>query len=153
MFSKGKEKEDATKGGEVIGLIGKGMFIEGRITFENTVRIDGNFKGEIRANGTLVIGDTGMIEGEVMVDVAIITGEVVGVVEAKTRVELQAPARFQGEIRTPNLIIGDGAVFDGKCVMLKKEHDQSIQSGQPGQPHETALFQHNDEGHQKSANF
>lgn len=147
MFS--KEKEDKTKGGEVIGLIGKGMFIEGRITFENTVRIDGNFKGEVSAaSGTLVIGDTGMIEGEVMVDIAIITGEVVGVVEAKTRVELQAPARFQGEIRTPNLIIGDGAIFDGKCVMLKKD---SIQPGQPDQPQETAHFQYNDE-ERKSAN-
>lgn len=141
MFS--KEKEDKTKGGEVIGLIGKGMFIEGRLTFENTVRIDGNFKGQINASGTLVIGDTGMVEGEVTVDTAIITGEVVGVVEARTRVELQAPARFQGEIRTPNLIIGDGAVFDGKCVMLKKDAAQQ----------ETAHFQYQDEGHQKSANF
>ncbi len=150
MFS--KEKEDKTKGGEVIGLIGKGMFIEGRITFENTVRIDGNFKGEVSAvSGTLVIGDTGMIEGEVMVDIAIITGEVVGVVEAKTRVELQAPARFQGEIRTPNLIIGDGAVFDGKRVRRKKDSIQLGQPGQLGQPQETAHFQYNDE-ERKSAN-
>ncbi|MBI5887978.1 MAG: polymer-forming cytoskeletal protein [Deltaproteobacteria bacterium] len=141
MFS--KEKEDKAKGGEVIGLIGKGMFIEGRLTFENTVRIDGNFKGQINAGGTLVVGDTGMVEGEVTVDTAIITGEVVGIVEAKTRVELQAPAKFQGEIRTPNLIIGDGAVFDGKCVMLKKDSARQ----------ETAHFQYQEEGHQESANF
>ncbi len=145
MFS--KEKEDKAKGGapgsgDVIGFIGKGMFVEGTLTFENTIRIDGNLKGKVNSKGTLVVGDTGMIEGEIRVDTAIITGEVIGMAEAKTRVELRSPAKFRGEIRTPNLIIGDGAVFDGKCVMLKKDAAQAP---------ETAHFEHKDDERREPA--
>lgn len=122
MFGNDEKKE-----GEIVGLIGKGMHVEGKLTFENTVRIDGNFKGEISSNGTLVVGAGAEVEAEIKVDTAIVTGEVKGALEAKTRVELQSPARLFGEIRTPNLIIGEGAVFEGNCVMLKR--DKSSASG------------------------
>lgn len=143
MFS--KVKEEKKKEGDVAGLIGRGMFVEGKLTFENTVRIDGSFKGEINSNGSLVIGDSAHIEGEVHVGTAIITGEVFGVIEAKTRVELQSPAKITGEIRTPNLIIGDGAVFDGKCVMLKKNLSSSAGTAGFGSA--------GDDNYKQSANF
>lgn len=113
-------KDDGKGGGGVIGFIGKGMSFEGKLSFEHTVRIDGSFKGEISSNGTLVIGDGAEIEADIKVDTAVITGLVKGKLEAATRVELQSPCRVSGEIRTPNLIIGDGALFQGNCVMLKK---------------------------------
>jgi cytoskeletal protein CcmA (bactofilin family) len=126
MFN--KEKEEKKKGGDVIGLIGKGMTVQGKLSFEDTVRIDGNFNGEINSGGTLVIGESAHVEGEIKVGSAIITGEVCGIIEAKTRVELQSPAKITGEIRTPNLIIGDGAVFDGKCVMLKNDPSANVET-------------------------
>jgi cytoskeletal protein CcmA (bactofilin family) len=45
------------------------------------------------------------------------------VVEASKRIELQSPGKIIGEVKTPNLIIGDGAVLDGTCVMLKRDHN------------------------------
>jgi len=42
-----------------------------------------------------------------------------GTVEARARVELHSPARLNGDIKTPTLIIGEGTAFDGKCSMLK----------------------------------
>ncbi|MBI5344133.1 MAG: polymer-forming cytoskeletal protein, partial [Deltaproteobacteria bacterium] len=94
------------------------MSFEGKLHFENTVRIDGSFKGEISSGGTLVVGEGADIEAEIKVDTAVITGLVKGRVEASNRVELQSPCRVCGEIRTPNLIIGEGALFQGNCVML-----------------------------------
>lgn len=132
----GKEKEEKKKsGGEVTGFIGKGMSIVGSLSFEDTVRIDGSFRGEISATGTLVVGDGGFVEGEIKAGSAIITGTVNGNLSATTKVELRRPARFTGEIKTPTLIIDEGVIFDGTCVMVKKEGAsyETIQYGDTGQ--------------------
>lgn len=126
MFGKDKEKDSGTKGAEVIGIIGKGMTLEGKLTFSETVRIDGSFKGEIDATGSMVVGDGGYVEGNIKVGSAIVTGEMKGVLEASVRVELRAPAKMFGDIKTPNLIIGDGVVFEGSCVMMKKDTMETI---------------------------
>ncbi len=118
MFGKGKE--DMKKAGEVIGFIGKGMSLEGRLSFDNTVRIDGHFKGTVSATGALVVGDGAYIEGNIKVGSAIVTGEVKGTLEASNRVELKSPAKMFGDIKTPTLIIGEGVIFEGTCVMMKK---------------------------------
>lgn len=115
----GKEDKKAT--GDVVGFIGKGIFIEGKMGFEETVRIEGNFKGEINAMGVLVVGEGGYVEGNIKVDSAIITGEVNGVLEAATRVEMRSPGKVIGTIITPNLIIGEGVIFEGNCLMKKKD--------------------------------
>lgn len=120
MFGKDEKK----KGGEVIGFIGKGMSMEGRLAFNETVRVEGSFKGEIDATGTLVLGEGGSIEGKIKVGTAIVTGEITGTLEASQRVELRAPAKMTGDIKTPTLIIGEGVIFEGSCIMIKKGQAQ-----------------------------
>jgi len=117
MFGKDRDEKTSTA---IVGFIGPGMRVDGKVVFEHTVRIEGEVKGEITGNGTLVVGEGATIEAEVKADTAIITGTVTGVIEAATRVEIKAPGRVTGEVRTPNLIIGDGAVFEGNSVVLKK---------------------------------
>jgi len=115
-------KDEKTRGeADVVGYVGKGMLIEGKLSFDSTVRIDGGFKGEICARGTLVVGEGGLVEAEVKVDTIIVTGEVHGLIVATKRVELQAPGKIIGEVRTPNLIIGEGGILEGNCTMTKKK--------------------------------
>jgi len=122
MFGRDKEKEEKKKVGEITGFIGKGVAMEGRITFEDTMRIDGSFKGDISApSGTLVVGEGGYIEGEIRVASAVITGVVKGKLDAAVRVELRAPGKMTGEIKTPTLIIEEGVLFEGACTMVKKD--------------------------------
>lgn len=124
MFGKGKgkEKEEKQKGGEIAGFLGKGAAVEGKLAFDETFRIDGSFRGEISAaTGTLVVGDGGYVEGEIRVGSAIITGALKGRLEASQRVELRAPGRLVGEVKTPTLIIEEGVVFEGACTMVKKD--------------------------------
>lgn len=130
----GREKEDRKKVGEVAGFIGKGMAIEGKLSFEETVRVDGSFKGEISATGTLVVGDGGYVEGEIKAGSAIITGTVKGALDAGVRVELRSPAKFIGDIKTPTLIINEGVVFEGTCTMVKKDGAsyETVQYGAAG---------------------
>lgn len=105
---------------DVTGLIGKGMTIEGKLVFEKTLRLDGHFSGEIEGKGTLVVGDGAEVDAQVNVDNAIISGLVRGCVVAAGRVEIRAPGKVFGEIKTPNLVIGEGGVFEGNSIMMKK---------------------------------
>lgn len=110
------------KGGDVIGFIGEGMILEGKLTFNDTVKIDGTFNGEIDSKGTLIVGETGYVKGQIKVGSAIVTGEIKGTLEATTRVEIKAPGKMFGDITTPNLIIGEGVIFEGNCIMVKRDH-------------------------------
>src|SRR3989304_4674064 len=117
----GKDKEEKKKVGGVAGFLGKGMALGGKLSFEEAVRIDGSFKGEISATGALVVGDGGFVEGNIKTGSAIVTGTIKGTLEAAVRVELRSPAKFIGEIKKPTLIIDEGVVFEGNCTMVKTD--------------------------------
>jgi cytoskeletal protein CcmA (bactofilin family) len=121
MFTKDEKESLKESSTEVMGFIGKGMVVDGKMDFEGIVRVDGHFKGEVSANGTLHVGEGALVEAQMKVDKVIVSGEVRGAVNATTRVELKAPGKIFGDIRTPTLIIGEGVIFEGNCVMTKKE--------------------------------
>jgi cytoskeletal protein CcmA (bactofilin family) len=106
--------------GDVKAILGKGSEFEGKLRFEGTVRIDGNFKGEVHSAGTLIVGEHALIEGDMEVDSAVISGKVTGNVYAKSKVELLAPAKLKGNIQAPTLVIQEGVSFDGNCQMSKE---------------------------------
>ncbi|MEK7841135.1 MAG: polymer-forming cytoskeletal protein [Deltaproteobacteria bacterium] len=131
MFSeKDKKKGDMPMN----GFIGKDVFITGKLGFEGSVRIDGKFNGEIDAiNGTIIIGEGALIEAKVVVDTAIISGEFRGDIEGKSRVELKVPGKLFGNIRTTNLVIGEGVIFEGTCEMGEKKGGHTPGAGAEGQ--------------------
>ncbi len=114
------KKQEANMASEIVGVICKGMHIEGRMSFEGTARVDGSFKGEITTDGTLLVGEGARVEGEIHVGDIVVSGQVHGTIVAKERVELKAPAKVFGDIKTPTLIISEGVVFEGNCVMTEK---------------------------------
>jgi cytoskeletal protein CcmA (bactofilin family) len=120
-WKEGKEM-DAMERGEMNAFMGGETFFEGKLSYTGAVRLDGRFKGEIQSDDTLIVGETARIEGEIHVGTAIIQGEIVGNVYAKERVELHHPGRMIGDITTPAVVIDDGAIFEGKCKMMKKEN-------------------------------
>ena len=120
MFGK-PVKEESAGIGEIIAFIGKGVRTEGKLFFDGTVRIDGQFKGEVESNGTLVVGEGALVEATVNIDTIVVSGEIRGVINAKSRVELRGPGKVLGDIRTPTLIVGEGVIFEGNCMMTKKD--------------------------------
>ena len=108
---------DTSSGGQINALLGKGSEFEGKLVFQGTVRIDGKFKGEIISSDKLLIGEHAEVDAEIKVDSVIIGGNVTGNIEAKSRVEIHAPARLKGNIKTPTLVIEEGVLFDGSCSM------------------------------------
>lgn len=98
-------------------VLDRGSDFEGKLTFEGTVRIDGIFKGEIFSSSHLVVGETGKIEADVTVESISISGEVIGDVKAKGKIELHSSAVVRGNIETPKLVIEEGAVVQGQLNM------------------------------------
>lgn len=99
-------------------LLGAGTRYEGKLFFDGRVRIDGDFAGEVRSEGLLVIGDQAVVRGELHVGTLIVRGGIVeGDIHASELVELHAPACVHGDIHTPTLFLDRGAQFDGTCAM------------------------------------
>lgn len=103
---------------EVTVVLQKGCHLEGRLQFEGTARIDGQFKGEIFTPDILIIGDEADVQGQIEADVVVISGKFQGEIFATHRVEIQAPAVVKGTIQSAVLQIEEGALFDGKTKML-----------------------------------
>ena len=97
--------------------LGKGSRIEGKLTFEGSVEIDGNIEGEISAQEAVIIGDSAVINGQIHAETIVVKGKVTGDLVAGKRVELRAPCKLVGNISTPTLVIHEGVVFEGHCSM------------------------------------
>jgi len=102
-------------------VIDQGCELEGRLTFVGTLVLNGKFRGEIFSSDTLLVGETGQVDAEVQVGVAIVSGQVTGNIIARERVELRSSARIFGDIVTPVLVLDEGVVFDGRCKMKNEE--------------------------------
>lgn len=108
------ERQDAI----IHSLLGAGARYEGKLFFEGRARIDGDFAGEVHSDGLLVIGPEATVTGALHVGILIVQGGTVEAdVHATELVELHAPARVRGDIRTQALYLGKGVVFDGSCAM------------------------------------
>jgi cytoskeletal protein CcmA (bactofilin family) len=99
-------------------FIGADASIDGTIEFKGTIRVDGRVKGNISSNGgTVVVGEKGVVNAEISVNVAVVMGEVNGSIEAKERIEVYPPGRLGGNIQSPIVSIEPGGIFNGNCVM------------------------------------
>jgi cytoskeletal protein CcmA (bactofilin family) len=98
-------------------MIGEGTVFEGKIVVPHSIRIDGTMKGKMETTETLTVGNTGVIEADIVAKSAIIAGRVVGNLSVEDRVELEAQASLVGDLKTRDLIINEGATFHGNCSM------------------------------------
>jgi cytoskeletal protein CcmA (bactofilin family) len=115
---------------EITAFLGKGTEFKGVLSFEGTIRVDGKVDGEIISKDTLIASDGAFLQGEIAVGTLILSGKIVGNINAGQKVHLLAPANVQGNIKTPKLIIEEGVTFDGKCEMAgeKKASEQKVVS-------------------------
>ena len=107
-------------------FIGADASIDGTIDFKGTIRIDGRVKGNIKSNGgTVVVGEKGVVDAEIFVNVAVVMGEVNGSIEATERIEVYPPGRLGGNIQSPIVSIEPGGIFNGNCVMKRDKETEA----------------------------
>lgn len=111
-----------------VNIIGAGTSIEGEIVSGGDIRIDGNLKGSVNTRGKLVVGPTGVIDGEVHCQNADISGTVKGNVNVADLLTLKATSKLSGDLVTGKLAIEPGADFSGSCSMagvVKSMHNDA----------------------------
>ena len=119
VFSKqGKPSQDF---GEIRAFLGEGTSFIGTLQFEGTVRLDGRFEGEVSGSDLLIIGQTAAVRAEIQVGSLTVSGRVEGNIVARKRVELLGTAQVTGSVKTPALVVSEGAVLNGTCEMRREE--------------------------------
>ncbi|MCZ6799365.1 MAG: polymer-forming cytoskeletal protein [Nitrospirae bacterium] len=134
---KEKMKKEAGFGQEFYTFLGKGVDFKGKAQFEGTVRVDGNFEGEITIDDTLIIGETAIIKGTINGGTIVSSGRIEGVITANKKIQLLKPAVLIGDVHTPTFAMVEGVYFQGECDMgvapnLDLDADERIAAnGQP----------------------
>lgn len=105
------------KSEQEITQIGNSVQIKGDIIGKSDVRVAGIVNGGINIEGELIIERPGRVEGEIKTISAVIAGAVKGNIECKEKLVLESTSRFHGNIKTKQLIIQEGAIFQGNCQM------------------------------------
>src|ERR1700687_2778245 len=108
----------ANRGDEWTGFLDEGVSLEGTLQLKGTFRLDGQVKGNIISEQTLILGENAKVEGQIEGNHIVIAGRFDGVIFAKGRVEIQPKGVVTGEIHSPCLVIDPGGIFDGRCHML-----------------------------------
>ena len=95
----------------------QGTHITGDIKTDGNIKIDGHLVGTINAKGRVVIGTTGVIEGEIVCKNAQISGKIIGKITVSELLTLKSTVNVKGDIITNKLAIEPGAIFTGTCKM------------------------------------
>ena len=115
--------------GKLVSLIGEGIFIEGTVDFGNgALRLDGRFKGKIVGTGTLLVGEKGVLQGELNAGTLIVGGCVKGNVTVGHLTYISGKGKFFGTLQTAQLVIEEGGILDGECRPLETLAQPAIPS-------------------------
>lgn len=98
-------------------VIGENSFFSGNFIINGSLRIDGTFEGKTLQADQLYIGQTGKVKTSLTATSVIIEGLVVGNITASSRVMLMPTAKVLGDIKTPELIIQNGVILEGRCMI------------------------------------
>jgi len=113
----GSSKKSVNNIGEIETLIGKDTMFKGNISSKGTIRIDGQFEGDIGTTGNIMVGDNAIIRAQVTALNATIAGTIYGNVDISEKLELMPSAKMYGDITVGILTVSAGATFKGACTM------------------------------------
>lgn len=123
-----------------VNIIGAGTVIEGEIKSNGDLRIDGRIVGAVISKAKVVVGSTGIVEGDVNCQNADISGVVKGKTTVNETLFLKSTAKVNGDIITGKLVVEVGANFTGNCNMghIKEMSNYADKPGQQQLKEKTA---------------
>ncbi len=99
----------------------QGCRIEGSVELVGCMQIDGEIDGDLVSTGEIIIGETGVINANIITGKIKVYGQVYGDIIAEERIEFCAGACVKGDIKSPKVVMQDGVVFQGHCIMPAPE--------------------------------
>ena len=118
-----KKNSSEAKIGQVTTIVAENCIIDGSVSAPDSIRVDGEVKGDVKVNGSLILGAKGKIDGNVTADNVFLAGSIQGNVDAaKGRVEISDTGRLIGDLTAHSLVIDENAVFQGQCSMTSDQN-------------------------------
>ncbi len=103
-------------------VVGEDAKFSGTFECNGVLRVDGKFKGTVKTtDGRVIVGQSGMLKGDIYARKIVIGGKVKGNVIAIQRVELLSTGRIDGNVITPSFIVEEDAVFNGSRKIKSEE--------------------------------
>jgi cytoskeletal protein CcmA (bactofilin family) len=115
--SKPEMSYEKSNGANGATLISTGTTLKGDINSNSDLRIDGTIIGNIRGNAKIIIGNSGVVEGDIEGNQADITGRVSGNLKIKDLLQLRGECNITGNVNAGKLQIEPTATFNGQCHM------------------------------------
>ena len=120
MFGSNKNK-DASKAGSIIpsasthslNSLVQGTVVEGKVKATNDIRIDGTIKGDLVCDSKVIIGPSGLIEGTIRCQNAVVEGQFNGILHVSDLLNIRETAKVTGEVSYGKLIVQSGAIISG----------------------------------------
>ena len=122
--------------GNLTAFIDQGSEFEGKLSFKDTVRIDGSFSGEISSDNTLIVGETGEIHASIRSVCVVISGLVEGDIQASQQVVLHKTAVVNGDLQASSLVMEEGAQLNGNVRMAPRSGGSGSGGSTPAKPKE-----------------
>ena len=110
-------------------MIGVNSNFRGTLMVSGTLRIDGEFEGDILNCERLEIGEHGIMRADVEVKDALICGRVYGNIRALGSIEMKSGARVEGDVAALTVAMEQGVRFTGRCTMLEAGSEPAIEIG------------------------
>ncbi len=106
-----------SRGEETNSIIGQDSKFEGKFAIKGSIRIDGKFEGDVLMVDKVIIGPKGKVKTNIVASSVVVEGILIGNIEAKNRVLLLPTSKILGDIKTPELIIQNGTILEGRCTI------------------------------------
>jgi cytoskeletal protein CcmA (bactofilin family) len=119
---------------KLAGLIDMESEFTGDLVFKGSFRIEGHFKGTIRSDALLVVGERGKVEADIKVGQLIINGEIRGQLQATDRIEIHNKGRVFGTVIAPRLIVEEGAFLEATCQTQPAQPAPQPAASEPKEP-------------------
>ncbi|MEO5617331.1 MAG: polymer-forming cytoskeletal protein [Candidatus Eisenbacteria bacterium] len=119
-------------------LIGVGASLRGTLMVSGTLRIEGEFEGDILRCERLEVGEHGVMRADIEVNEAVIEGRVHGNIRALRSIEMRSGARVEGDVAAMSVVMESGVFFTGRCTMLENGSEAVEMSGEVTRPREPA---------------
>jgi len=109
-----------------VTVIGQGARLEGSVVSAGSLRIDGQVKGKITADGDVSLSSQSQVEADINATNVTVGGKFKGNVNAKVRAELSKGGRVDGNITSKTLVVSEGAIFNGQSLMDQPPGQASV---------------------------
>jgi cytoskeletal protein CcmA (bactofilin family) len=119
-------------------VIGLGASFRGTLLVAGTLRIDGDFEGDVLNCERLEIGEHGIMRSDIEVKSAEVRGKIYGTLRALGVVELRTGAHVEGDVAAASVVMEPGVYFNGRCTMLENGPDAVAVQTEPGRSREFA---------------